>query len=308
MKSLRFYFSLSLFLTMLLCIPPLISAKAEDRIEKTYTLDRDGKVYLENISGDVAVDSWNKNEIKIIAHKVSGYKADLDNVTIDIDQTDGNIRIITKYHETSRLFRPTHVSVYYVLFIPDKAHLRLETVSGRVKAREIGGFLDIRTVSGEIEVVTAKNGVRCRTVSGDIHLEEIAGNADLKTTSGKIEVKGIKGSVKGETVSGNIELEALSHAEEVEVESISGSIKLHAELSPGGIYELNSHSGNIKISIPSDSNFELRVETFSGDIQCDFELKISGKIDRKKLRGVVGKGDARLILSSFSGNIQINKR
>jgi DUF4097 and DUF4098 domain-containing protein YvlB len=289
MKIFKYYISLSLLMMILLCIPSLLFAKAEDNIEKTYTLDRDGKVYFEVKSGDIVVNSWDKNEIKIVAHK---------NAIIDIHQTDGNIRIIIKRHK----------SFYYELFIPDKAHLRVETVSGRVKAREIGGSLDIRTVSGEIEVVTAKNGVKCKTVNGSIYLEGIAGNADLKTTSGKIAVKGIKGSVKADTVSGSIELEALSHAEEVELESISGSIILRGELSPGGIYELNSHSGNIKMSIPSDSNFELRVETFSGDIQCDFDLKISGKIDRKNLQGVVGKGGASLILSSFSGKIRITKR
>jgi DUF4097 and DUF4098 domain-containing protein YvlB len=83
---------------------------------------------------------------------------------------------------------------------------------------------------------------------------------------------------------------------------------LRGELSPGGIYRVNSHSGNIEMSIPSDSNFELRAETFSGNIQCDFDLKISGKIERKELRGVAGKGNASMILSSFSGKIRITKR
>ena len=289
MKIFKYYISLSLLMMILLCIPSLILAKAEDKIEKTYTLDRDGKVYFEVKSGDIVVNSWDKNEVKIIAHK---------NDTIDMYHTEGNIRIIIKRPKSS----------HCELFIPDKAHLRVETISGRVKAREIGGLLDIRTVSGEIEVVTAKNSVRCKTVSGDIRLEKIAGNADLKTTSGKIAVKGIKGSVKADTVSGKIEIEAFSHAGEVEMESISGNIKLHGELSPGGIYGVNSHSGNVEIGIPSNSNFELRVETFSGDIQCDFDLKISGKIDRKNLQGVVGKGGASLILSSFSGKIRITKR
>lgn len=289
MKISKCYISFSLVLIILLCIPSLLFAKVKDKIEKTYTLNRDGKVYLEAKSGDIVVNSWDKNEIKIIAHKKA---------MIDMHHTDDNIRMIIK--------RPK--SFYFELLIPDKAHLRVETVSGRVKVHKMGGSLDIRTVSGDIEVLTAKNGVRCKTVSGDIHLEEIVGNADLKTTSGKISVEGIKGSVKAETVSGNIKLEAFSHAEEVEMESISGNIRLRGELSPGGIYEINSHSGNVEMSIPSDSNFELRVETFSGDMQCDFDLKISGKTDRKKLQGVVGKGGASLILSSFSGNIRITKQ
>jgi DUF4097 and DUF4098 domain-containing protein YvlB len=273
----------------LLCVPSLRFAEADDKIERTFALDRNGKVYLEVKSADIVVNTWNRNEIKIVPHQ---------NATIDINHTESNIRII--------ITRPK--SSYYELFIPDKAHVRVETTSGSVKAREIGGFVDIRTASGDIEVVTAKNGVKCKAVSGDIHIEKIVGNADLKTTSGDITIEGVKGSVKADTVSGNIEIEEFSHAEELEIESISGDIKLRGELSPGGIYELNSHSGNVKIGIPSDSNFDLRVETFSGNIHCDFEIKMSGKIDRKKIQGVVGKSGASLILSSFSGNIHITKR
>ena len=287
MKIFKSYISLSI-LMILIFIPSLLFAKAEDKIGRIYTLDRDGKVYLAVKSGNIVVNTWNRNETKIVAHQ---------NATIDINHTEDNIRIIITRSESS----------YCELFIPDKAYLRVETESGRVKAREMGGFVDIRTGSGDIEVVTAKNGVRCKTVSGDIHIENIIGNVDLKTTSGRITIDGIKGSVKADTVSGKIEIEAFSYAEEVEIESISGNIKLYGELSPRGIYEFNSHSGNIEIGIPSDSNFELRVETFSGNIHCNFELKISGKIDRKKLQGIVGKGGASLNLSSFSGNIYITK-
>lgn len=289
MKIFKFCTFLSLLMIMLLCIPSILLAKAEDKMERTYTLDRDGKVYLEFKSGDIVINTWNRNEIKIIAHQ---------NATIDINHTEGNIRIIISRSPSS----------HYELFMPDRAQLRVETTSGRVKTREIGGFVDIRTASGDIEVVTARNGARCKTLSGDIHIEKITGNADLKTTSGKIWVEGIKGSVKADTVSGKIEVETFSHAEEVEIESISGNIKLRGELSPGGIYKIDSHSGNVEIGIPSGSNFELRGETFSGNIHCDFELKISGKIDRKKIQGMVGKGGASLNLSSFSGNIRITKR
>ena len=325
MKVFKSYISLSLLVTILFCIPSFIFAKAQEKIEKTYTLDRDGKVYLKNISGDIVVKSWHKHEVKIIALKVARRERNLDDVTVDIHQTNGNIRIITSYHKPFSLFRK-HVPVYYELLIPDKAHFRLKTVSGSAQAREIGGFLDIKTtsgdikiikayngvkcktISGEIEIETAKKSVKCKTISGDIYLEDITGDVDLETTSGKIAVRTIKGSFEVETVSGRIEVEAFSHAEEIGVETISGRIKLQGELSPEGIYEVDSFSGKTKIILPSASNFELRTKTFSGDIKCDFELAISDKIDRKNFQGIVGKGGARLIISSFSGDIRISKR
>ena len=46
MKILKSYTSLFLLIIMLLCIPSILLAKAEDKMERTYTLDRDGKVYF----------------------------------------------------------------------------------------------------------------------------------------------------------------------------------------------------------------------------------------------------------------------
>lgn len=82
---------------------------------------------------------------------------------------------------------------------------------------------------------------------------------------------------------------------------------MRGELAPGGIYELSSHSGNVEMGLLSASSYELRADTFSGNISCDFELKLSGKIDRKQIQGTVGRGGARLNLSTFSGNIRIKR-
>ncbi|RJQ85947.1 MAG: hypothetical protein C4519_02750 [Desulfobacteraceae bacterium] len=278
----------SLLMIMLLCIPSVLLAEGENKLERTFVLDRDGKVYLEFRKGTIEVNTWGRNEVRIVTHK---------DASLDVSHTKENIRISAN--------RP---QAHYALFIPDMAHLRVETISGSVKAKEIGGAVDIRTTSGDIEVLAAKNGASCKTVSGDIQMGKVTGNADLKTTSGKITAENINGSIKADTVSGNIQIEAFSHADEVEIESISGNIKLHGELSPGGIYKIDSHSGNIEIELPSGSNFELRTETFHGNIDCDFELRLSGKIDRKIIQGITGKGGARLSVSSFSGKIRVKKR
>ena len=95
MKSLKFNSYILLFTTILLCIPSLLLGKTEEKIEEAYPFDRDGKVYLENISGDIVVKGWEKNEVKILARKVAENKESLDKATVKINQSNGNIRIIT---------------------------------------------------------------------------------------------------------------------------------------------------------------------------------------------------------------------
>lgn len=51
--------------------------------------------------------------------------------------------------------------------------MKVRTVSGDTEFEEIGGYLDIKTISGHIKVSSAVDGVRCNTVSGDIQLKKI---------------------------------------------------------------------------------------------------------------------------------------
>jgi DUF4097 and DUF4098 domain-containing protein YvlB len=115
------------------------------------------------------------------------------------------------------------------------------------------------------------------------------------------------GSINAKTVSGGINLDNFSSAEEIDAHSISGNIRLDGKLSPGGLYDFDTISGGIRISIPSDSEFELKAKTTSGGIYCDFDILISGKIDRNKIEGVVGNGGPRLFINSVSGSVRIIK-
>lgn len=305
MKSLKLNSYVLLITVMLLCIPSFLYARAEERIEEAHPLDRDGKVYLENVSGDIIVKTWEKNEVKILARKVAKNEESLDKVFFDVNQTNNNIRIKTRHKKTWGLFKSVNASIHYDLLIPDKAQLRVKSVSGSVEALNIGGSVDIETVSGRIELVEAGRGAKCKSISGALHLEEITGDTSVSSTSGKIRVDGVKGSVEAHSISGSVVLQEISLAEEIKAETISGRIKMQGELSPGGNYEFKTISGGIRLDLPSKSDFELEANTTSGAVRCDFELKVSGKISRKKIQGVVGEGGSSLKISSLSGGITI---
>jgi DUF4097 and DUF4098 domain-containing protein YvlB len=294
---------------LLICLPSLALSRIEERKEVTYNLNKDGKVYLENVSGDISISSWNKNRIRINAVKKARAGFNLNDASIDIHQyDDSNIRILTRRDERSDRFGESNVSVYYELIIPDKAQVRIKTVSGDVVAVNVGGAVNITTVSGDIEVLTVDNGIKCKTISGDIDLGDITGNAEIETISGEIFIDNINGSVAANTVSGDIRLEALSDADEIILETTSGEVYADSELRLGGLYEIDTISGDIEMIMPSGSNFELNAKSTSGHVETDFLLTVTGKINRKKLQGVVGKGGSHLNISTFSGDIEIKKR
>jgi DUF4097 and DUF4098 domain-containing protein YvlB len=304
-------------LSFVLC---LYSGKAiareryEEKFEKTESLARDGKVFLSNISGRIEVKTWAEEKVKIDALKVSEASAlsraqeNAKIVLIEVKKEANTLRIETKYPE-HRERESINVSVNYQLWIPDKAFVDLDSVSGEVTAEGIGGSARVNTVSGNIKLENVEKGVDCNSTSGDLVLKNVKGDVDANTTSGKISASQIIGSIHAVSVSGDIELSDVSEAKVIKASSVSGSIRYQGKIMPEGKYSLKTMSGQIVLDLPSDSSFELEADTFSGHIDSDFPIEISGKIVPREFprefHAVVNKGGGYITLSSFSGSIGI---
>ena len=293
----------------------LAKEKYEEKFAKTEDLARDGRVSISNVSGRIEVRSWGEAQVKIDAVKVSEAnsldkaKENAAKVLIDVAKTGNILRIETKYPD-SKLFRGNglNVSVNYVVLVPDKADVKVRNVSGKVDVQGMGGPIEIDVTSGSVTVAKAGAGVDARTTSGTLVVSDVVGDADLKTVSGTIKAERVKGSVSAETTSGAIDLANISDARSVRAKVLSGNIGYAGQIAAGGRYSFEALSGTISLGLPSSAAFDLEAETFSGRIQTDFAVTMSGTISPKELRGVVGGGGATLRVKSFSGSIKIVKR
>ncbi len=307
-----------LFLIGLNLVDGAVDAKEkyEEKFAKTVSLARDGEVNLTNISGNIEVWTWDRGEVKIDALKISKAstvakaKENAAKVEIVVEKEGNTLIIETEYPERKRGWKEDSisVSVNYNLTIPAKASVKISSVSGSVDLEKIGGAAKVKAVSGDVTLSEANKGVDLDAVSGDIYVQNVTGDAYLNTISGTIEAEGIRGSIKATVVSGKIELRNVSEADKVSANSVSGSILYEGKISRDGRYTLKGHSGSVEMIIPSDSGFEFEATTFSGRIQTDFELRVSGEISRRKISGVVNNGGAVVKLTTFSGNVYLKKR
>ena len=271
--------------------------KYEAKFEKTVALPKEGKVHISNISGGIEVRIWNQDQVKIQALKISQAssldkaKENAAKVNIEVTEEGNVVRIETKYPKSNKFWGgdSVNVSVDYWLWIPEKAGLKANNISGNVDVEGPGGAVDLSAISGDLEVTG---------VTGDVF---------LKSVSGDITARQIKGSIQAETVSGEIELMEVSEANTVRAKALSGEIVYRGSINRAGNYNLKSHSGGIEMFLPADAAFDFEAETFSGTIESDFEIKVTGKISPKEMRGVVNGGGASVKLSSFSGDIKLRK-
>lgn len=124
-------------------------------------------------------------------------------------------------------------------------------------------------------------------VSGDLLIEGLTGDVKASLVSGDATVRGLSGEARLSTVNGRLEA-------------------TFNRLDASKAISLGSVSGSVTMTIPSDSNAQLRANTVSGSITNDFGLPVRrGEYVGRDLSGTLGSGGPRIKLSNVSGPIAI---
>ena len=277
--------------------------RGSSQIDTTVRLDRGGVVDLSLISGRIRVTGWDRPEVKISASIDRGLlrlDANSSRVTLNVDQSDDRRR--SGHHDVGK--------ARYEISVPRGSRLILEAVSGDVSASGSQGEIEATSVSGDVDVANGVREVSVESVSGSAHAAQINGNLRAESVSGDVRVENVTGNVEASSVSGSIRLIGVQ-SKDVRTETVSGDVVYTGSIEPGGRYSFESHSGNVRLTIPRGAGAQFSVETFSGDITTDFPVAVPPTTGRGRDRDgrmdfTIGDGRARVTGQTFSGRIVIN--
>lgn len=269
-----------------------------------------GNVAAANVSGNANLSSTSGNAR---AERIGG--------SLSISATSGNVSV---NDVAARMNARSASGDIHVSNVRDDAHaycasgsIRLEQIGGRAAAHSSSGGVTIRNVGGDVEAASNSDNVLVEDVRGRVVATSFSGSVIVRkadegvratATSSSIEITNAKGRIEAETISGAITLrEVDSH--DLRLKSLSSGVRYQGKLYADGRYEFNSFSGDVVITLPPDSEFNLTAQTFSGTINSDFPIQLTaGKLSsRGPVQGIAGKGGAQLKAESFSGSVHIKK-
>lgn len=131
----------------------------------------------------------------------------------------------------------------------------------------------------------------------------------IKNIVGKIDVRGITGHVSIHSIDSDVQLTKVNSSS-VDVIVTSGDIYFDGELRDGGSYSLQSMKGDLDVTLPSATSFNLNARALSENINLgSFLNSLSGSSRGPK--GVTGtylKGGPRLTLTAYAGRILLHKK
>lgn len=125
------------------------------------------------------------------------------------------------------------------------------------------------------------------------------------TVNGNIHAEGIRADVKARTVNGNVVVSTTGFAE---ASTVNGSITCRLGRSSfGDDVEFETVNGSITIEMPEGLNASFQANTVNGSIDSDFPILVTGRVSRRSLRGSIGEGGPELRLSTVNGSIRLRK-
>gem|GEM_PF-5352617 len=206
------------------------------------------------------------------------------------------------------------------LTLPRDFALRGESIIGNFHIENLQGEIEVSTINSKIEIIGGKkiaagsvNGViEVSRAEGPLFLENKNNTIYLTDTGGKARAANIIGGimaidVRGEidfsSVSGEIYLERFGGARG-RLETTSGKIAAGVAGNYAGSLEAESISGPIQLTLPSDIDCRVKLNTLSGGITNP--LPLTGRfVKSHRFEGKAGDGRGELKAATVSGAITL---
>jgi ribosomal protein L21E len=285
---------------------------------RAFKVGKGAALTIENPSGNIQVTAGTGEQIDVQARKRAWgpdpeqAKRRLADSTIEAYASGNRVDIRVEHSERGS---GRGVEVEFDVKVPPDTSLDLRSASGDVRVTNVNGEVRLQAVSGNVLLEGTPRLVMVRAVSGDVTMTNAGSETQLSvsTVSGSLLLQTLKArSLDLNTVSGDVRITGWS-GERSFVRTLSGNLELDGSLSKGGRYDFESHSGDMRLTLPEQPGFDLEANTFSGGIRVDFPIKSEGPVrdvgrGPRALRGVYGDASATLRVQTFSGSLTIARR
>lgn len=280
-------------------------------------LDLGEEIRPERVS--LEVRSHDADEVWAVAD-LSGLGSSTVRFRLDHDE-----RVVRLYGRSggllSWIFGGPGVSVR--VWVPREYSLDLRSTAGPIRIEDVTGEIRARTRDGPIEVSAVEGDVRLRTTRGAVRVTEVLGDVEIKASyDGSFEIRWVKGNVHARTESGDISARHIDGSTslrtdegEIQVREVHGAVEAKTE--SGAIYAsfasqpaglLETRRGTVEVVLPDHAGTELDARTASGTVEVANGLQVEGERRPNRVTGHVNGGGAPLRVYTARGSIRVVRR
>lgn len=268
-------------------------------LDTTYRFGPNGLLDAEQVSGEIAVGTWDRPEVRV--------RAWIERGRVLSELSSSRVRLRVEGERDSRGNRKLGDSRYEIT-VPAGTRVRAASVSGNVRVSGSGSEVEATSVSGDVAVSNAVGLASVTSVSGDVRIQRVRGDLTIRSVSGDVTVEDAEGDVRASSVSGDLNLLRL-RSRSVTAKSTSGDVDFLGTIDGDGRYQFTTHSGDVRLSLADGVGADVSVRTFSGELDSAFPITLGGRnrASARSMEFTLGNGGARITAETFSGDVTLRR-
>lgn len=248
--------------------------------QKTIDIESARRLKVGLIGGQLDIVAHDEPGIRIEIHEVTGkpLKVVLDGDTLEIDHPqvswDNWLEVFRNFGQKAR----ADVSV----MVPRGIDVKVGVVSATALVSGVSGDANVSTVSGDLVIDGSRGDLQLNAVSGELTVRGHEGRLTAHSVSGDVTASGAISTASADTVSGAVFLDLHGTADEVRVNTVSGSVATRLEAGTAASYSVSTVGGKLQLDSSEISGIrgrytgkygeldqswtDLRINTVGGDI------------------------------------------
>jgi hypothetical protein len=213
---------------------------------------------LTNLSGDIVVQGWNRNDVHIQAdHDRS------DRLVTDVK--DGQLRLSVR----SREGQPADVD--WNLTVPVWLPLEISGIESAITVTGLRASVRAQSMRGDVRVSACQGPMELNSVEGEVHVEDVNGNVTAGSVNNAVRLVRVLGPIAAQSVNGDIQMDDVSSAD-VSASTLNGKVYYASKFQPHGRYALSSHNGKLYVGVDGAQTVDFTVSSFNGQVESEIPL------------------------------------
>ena len=261
-------------------------------IERSYEVGTEAELHVNNVRGAVRVTGVESSTIRLTIevdpeHNVAD--EDIERLPIDLEQEGSrvNVKVLSDKAIMGWFERRSGPPVVRIsIEAPLRTLANVSCVSADVSMAGLNAMQTANTVSGKVAVTDVTGDLRLNTVSGDALISRTNGAVRWNSVSGDLIVReGQTTAITANSVSGNAEAVLDGH--------LSGGV------------QVQTVSGDLRLTVPATFGCEAQLSSMSGSVQCGLPAQVL-EVKRGRWHATVNGGGPVVRLSSMSCSLRLN--
>ncbi len=290
-----------------------------------HAASKTARIVFEDLRGDIRITGSDNDRVTATGHKTvraldqqGADKADRESPL----EIAGDANQLTVRIHSEGIHGPT-VNAALEISVPKGASIDYDGRSGSVSVSNVNGSVVLKGRGSDIDLSDLNGPVSISgTYNGMIQAQRLARGMEFKSSKTELSIAKIPGELRlglGDLTASNVvgpvhlatrsqDVRLTDFTDNIEVAVERGDLDLRPGAGPLGRIQARARSGDIRLSLPSNAQFQMNATTTNGDIENGFgePLKEEGSGRRQTLRGSVGNGPV-IDLATERGDIDLVK-